>query len=356
MSKLVILQTVVPDYRKKLFIHLKKELGGNFEVFGGKYYFEKTVKTDESFSLLQTVVNKYFFKRKFLFQFGMWSRVFQKNTLIIELNPRIISNWLILIIRKVLCKQTVLWGHAWPRKGEHSTTDSIRGVMRNLSSSILVYTKTQKKELQKKMPNKKINCAPNSLLFKDEMETHDDTKQINNIIYVGRLTKEKKPMLLLKSFAKVLNKLPDNAKLILVGDGDEKSNIEQYVNKKKLNNRVEVLGHIGDYNKLKSLYKTSLLSVSPGYIGLSVTQSFSFGVPMIVSLNENHSPEIESVKSGFNAEFFETDKVESLGDKILLFYQNKASWVIKRKSVLDYCKNEYSIEAMSQGFLDLIEC
>ena len=42
-------------------------------------------------------------------------------------------------------------------------------------------------------------------------------------------------------------------------------------------------GHVSEPSELRSVYGASVASLSPGYVGLSVTQSLGFGVPMIVS-------------------------------------------------------------------------
>ena len=353
MGRFIILQTVSPSYRNKFFDYLSSMLKDDFDLYSGNYYFEKSVTSDLSYSKRKKVTNLFFLNRMFLFQFGMWSIVFRKNTLVLEMNPRIISNWIILVIRKILNRKTVLWGHAWPRSGKYSYSDKIRHVMRLLGNIIIVYTKTQQNELKERMSSKKIYFASNSLYCVDEMKTNYSNSSINNMIYVGRLTESKKPLLFIKGFHKIYDKLPKNIKLFMVGDGPEKKKISQYIKQNNLLSSVEVFGHEDDYETLKKLYSSSLFSVSPGYIGLSVTQSFGFGVPMIVSKYENHSPEIEAVKEGENAIYFQTDNIESLSEKICHMYESKDKWIKKRKSIVKDCKTNYSIEAMCFPFIEV---
>lgn len=350
----IILQTVAPDYRSKLYSYIKQEFGEAFAVYAGLEYFETTVKTDTSIGAFKQVKNNFLFHRSFLIQTGMWKDVMRCNTLVMEMNPRILSNWVTLIIRKTLNKKTILWGHAWPRSGSKSRTDKLRKIMRDMGDSIIVYTKSQKEELVAAEPHLKVNYAPNALYFKDEMNVpQEDSKNITNLIYVGRLTGLKKPKLLLEAFHKALPKLEENVNLIFVGDGEEKSILEEYVIHHKLEDRVVLTGHVSEYSKLSDFYSKSLFSVSPGYIGLSVTQSFGFGVPMLVSRDENHSPEIEAVIENDNALFFETDNLESFNNKILDIYKNKESWISKRNKVCDSCKEKYSINAMGNTFIRL---
>lgn len=355
MKKLIILQTVSPSYRNKLFLYISNILKDQFDLYSGDSYFESSVKSDFSFHKRIQVSNFFIFKRKLLFQIGMWSIIFSNNLLIIEMNPRIISNWMILFIRKILNRKTILWGHAWPRNGMNSKSDKLRNFMRSLGDEIIVYTKTQQIELQERMPNKHIYSACNSLYSTSEMITNDSNQSSQNIIYVGRLTETKKPFFLLKTFHCIIDKLPKDVNLLIVGEGPEKLKMEEYIEKNNLNKRVSLFGHIDDYKILKELYFSSLFSVSPGYVGLSITQSFGFGVPMIVSEFENHSPEIEAVHEKDNSIFFKTDDIKNLSQQIFSMYENKDYWLNQRTSIVETCKKQYSIESMGSTFIKLFD-
>lgn len=353
MKKLVIIQTTAPDYRAGFYKEIKEKLKDGFELYGGNYYFEKSVKSAVQIEKTK-IKNHFLLKRKVLFQTGIWHLLFKNIVLVLEMNPRILSNWIFLIVRKTLRKETVLWGHAWPRKGKESKSDFVRNLMRILANKIIVYTNLQKEELNIKMPNKVIISAPNSLINASKMVTSNLGKE-QNLIYVGRLTKQKKSLFLVKSFYKGLDILPENTKLIIVGEGEEKENIESFVKEKKIEERVLIKGHISSYHTLKELYATSFFSVSPGYVGLSITQSFGFGVPMLVSRDENHSPEIEATRPDKNTVFFDTDNTYDFIDKIEDVYRNKEDWINKRKNIVEFCKEKYSIDAMAKVFIDLVK-
>jgi len=353
VKKLIIVQTVTPDYRAVFFDKIHEHLKNNFELYSGNFYFEPTVVSSPLIKRKE-IKNYFFFNRKVLFQSGIWHLLFKKDILVLGLNPRVVSNWIFLLIRKILNKETYLWGHAWGRKGVDSN-DVIRNIMRVLATGIIVYTKKQKKELEIKMPTKNILSAPNSLYEKSKMLISGCVEEKRNIISVGRLVATKKNLFLVKSFSKVVDKLPKDVNLIIVGDGDERKEIEEFVNDNKLNKRVSILGHIGEYEKLKQLYSKAFFSISAGYVGLSAIQSFSFGVPMIISKNEKHSPEIEAVKPSVNAVFFNTDDQADFGNKLLDAYKNKDYWNNKRKEIVEECINNYSSESMAKVFIDLLK-
>lgn len=354
MIKLVILQTCAPDYRKKFFDQISLTLGAGFSLLAGDAYFEPSVKTNYSGTCLTAVDNHFLLNRKVLIQTGMWGQVFTAKNMVIEMNPRIITNWMILILRRLLGKQTILWGHAWPRGGESSRSDVVRHFMRLLANQIIVYTFQQAVELKNKMPNKVIKAAPNAVMFSDEMVIGSmSLEDTNDFIYVGRLTPSKNVRFLVDSFIEHLSKFDEKSKLILVGDGEEMQGIRDVVRNNALEQRIILKGHISDFKVLTKLYATSVCSLSPGYIGLSVTQSFGMGVPMLISRNENHSPEIEAVQEGVNGEFFESLDSKSLIDGMLSFMARKRFWLSQKESIVLSCRENYSIENMAKTFTTL---
>ena len=353
MKKLIIVQTVAPDYRAVFFKTIKDGLGDEFELYCGDYYFQKNIRSSSEIEC-KKISNLFIFGRKLLIQSGLRTLYAFNGILVLEMNPRILTNWMLLTFRKITGRQTILWGHAWPRVGQGSKSVWLRNLMRTLAAKIIVYTQSQKKELEESGLKIPILAAPNALLSSKKMVTNGEEQQITNILYVGRLVTDKKPFLLLKSFHSVIDALPKTANLIFIGEGDERQKMEAYIKNHQLSNRVFLKGHISDYKQLKQLYFDSLLSVSPGYIGLSAIQSFGFGVPMLVSKNENHSPEIEAVNAD-NSMFFETDQIDSCAKQLLAFYKDIKFWIAKRQMISDECKNKYSAENMAKTFLTLVE-
>ena len=73
-----------------------------------------------------------------------------------------------------------------------------------------------------------------------------------NITYVGRFKIEKG----IYSLLSIFSKLPENIRLTLVGSGD-------FV--KKINNRIKIINHVNNENKLINLYDFSNIIILPSY-------------------------------------------------------------------------------------------
>ena len=354
MKKLVLVQTVVPDYRIRFFTHLKEQLGSDYLLCGGGSYFQDSIRTPKGIGFLKEVKNHFLFGRRLLYQTGMWAEALSGDVLVLELNPRVLSNWILLIMRLFGRKKTVLWGHAWPRSGKKSGSDRFRHLMRLLSDQLIVYTVSQQHDLQKKMPRKKVLSAPNALYYRKEMQANTgDMEKINHILYSGRLTLSKKPMLLLSAFAAALDQLPASCNLLLVGSGEEERDLKKQAQRLRIADRVQFLGEIHDLPALQALYNISLLSVSPGYAGLSAIQSFGFGVPMLIADKEAHAPEIEAATADWNSVFFRCDDPNDLAKKMIYIFKEKKAWIEKRQAICATCRDNYSIELMTEPFLKL---
>lgn len=349
----LIIQTCTPQYRLKFYEQLVKQ-APNVKIISGDEYYTPNIKSDKSTPNVIWIKNYFFLKRKFLFQSLPLKQIFRAKNVVIEFNLRNLSFYIVFLLRLLFFKNTYLWGHIWSRKGKNSNSEIFRYIFKRLAKGYIAYTVKQKKELEHQLKSKTVYAACNALFGKEEMiPLKVNAKEINNIIYVGRLVKEKKVFALLKSFHQIIKDIPSPSRLIIVGDGPEFHNIKQYVHKHNLLNNVELLGHVSDYNRLQILYSKSLVSVSPGYVGLSITQSLGFGVPMIISKNEPHSPEIEAAQIGFNATFFETDNIDDLANKMRHFYNQKEDWISKRDKISNDCKEKYSVEKMVVPFIKI---
>lgn len=349
-----IIQTCVPSYRLNVYKKITSE-NPNVKIISGDEYNSPTIKSDKNTPNVIWVKNYFFFKRKLLFQKLPWTKILNSKSVIIEFNLKIVSFYIVFFTRLLLNKKTYLWGHAWSRKGRESKIEYFRYFLKKMSSGFIAYTLQQKRELEQQLPNKKIYAACNSIYFKNQMNPiYKNPDEILDVIYVGRLVKDKKILFLVKAFHETLHKLPAKAKLVIVGDGNQAKEIKNYVVTNNLSNKIILKGAISDYKTLQELYATSLVSVSPGYVGLSITQSLGFGVPMLISKDEIHSPEIEAANSN-NSVYFKTDDVEDFVANLLSFYNRKEEWFNKREKICFHCKENYSIEKMTSPFLSIFK-
>ena len=119
----------------------------------------------------------------------------------------------------------------------------------------------------------------------EALDTNENELFNNDVIlFLGRLTTQKSPWHLIKSFSLVLNEKPDT-KLIFIGDGDK--NVMNYltvlIDKLKINNNVVFLGRKS--NPYKYLVKSNLLALSSHYEGTPnvIVEAICLNTPVVSS-------------------------------------------------------------------------
>ena len=168
VGELVLLQTAVGDYRQAFLDELVGRLGPRFLLIAGGEYFPPAYFTRVSVpGQLLLITNHFLAAGKFLWQTGHLRAAVSAERLVAEGNPRILSTWLVLIVRRLLKRRTILWMHAWPRSGRGSKTNLLRGLMRALADALLLYTHSQAAEIGKRKGT--VFVAPNSLYKRRDM-------------------------------------------------------------------------------------------------------------------------------------------------------------------------------------------
>ena len=137
----------------------------------------------------------------------------------------------------------------------------------------------------------KINKLKKSLKINDEKV----------LIFVGRLGLEKSVDFLIENHKKI------NAKLLIIGDGPERDNLEKLVKKLKLNEKVIFTGKvalkdIGLYYKLGDIFVTALKTETQG---LTVIEALAASLPVVAINDESF---IDPIKNDYNGYLFNDKK------------------------------------------------
>ena len=343
----VLYLAVLPEYRQRLVSNLDRRLGGSISYYACEAHLEQSVKTKiTSDNFASVAMWRIGDKRAFL-QYGHVMDAIWARSLVIDLNPRSLTAWWLLIARRVLRQRTVVWGHLYPAKGAGSSTAMLRRWMRTLSNGLVCYSYRQGEAAVLEVPGKSCWVAPNALYDREEMgflEGRSRTK----IVYVGRLVPEKKVELLVLAAAELV-KRGREVEVLIVGDGSERDALERSARDLDLGESVKFLGWVSSPNELRELYGEASCSVSPGYAGLSLTQSLGFGVPVVVANGEDHSPEIELESTG-GVRYFTSDDALSMADKIAEIIDAK-DVVANGRRYAEAVVERYSAEVMADGLI-----
>ncbi len=159
----------------------------------------------------------------------------------------------------------------------------------------------------------------------------------NYLVFFGRLDHRKGLLTLIKA----MRRLP--TKLVIVGDGPEKSNLERYIEAEDISN-VFLVGYKSGED-LKSIIYRARFSILPSEsnetFGHTVLESFACGKPVIAS-KIGALPEL--IREGENGHLFEPGNVGDLASKISDCIENPGKVKEMGKIARSIVERDYSPE------------
>ena len=219
------------------------------------------------------------------------------------------SNWLAMLSARLNGTRIILHGES-PMNQEMCKKGGLKSLVRNMvlknlfkHISAFLYIGEENKKFYEhfRVPQNKLFFAPyavdNERYFNEQKSLPADKIVLRKsagiaengpvILFVGKLSKKKRPMDLLKAYEILLNSWMGGVKpvLVYVGDGPLRVELESYV----VNHGLAGVSFTGFKNQLElsSYYAIADVFVLPSGLGetwgLVVNEAMCFGVPVIVS-------------------------------------------------------------------------
>ncbi len=350
---IAIVQPAVPDYREPLFSRLAEIYGDRLHVYAGQSTAKNTIPSVVGQAgYFRPLTNRYLLGQRFLWQSGHERELCEADLLIASGTLRTLST-LQLLARRRHRRPTLLWGHA---KGKHARLNAARRAMLRASDGFIAYTQTEASFVRDLLPAQRVWSANNSCVWAKDCQASTHVAP-RNVLYVGRLVAEKKPLLLLEAFALLagLGRVPRDTQLVFVGDGPLRWSLEQRTADLGLGHQVIFHGHVWQPEALWPIYDSALIATSPGYVGLSAIQAFARGLTLLVSRNEPHSPEIEACHEGFNTVYFDSDSHNHLATALHSCFSTADELASRRAAIAQSIAEGYTYEIMVDAFRSAID-
>ena len=169
----------------------------------------------------------------------------------------IISAWYklssFLALNKKASKKTIAWEHVTYETGGLLFKDTLRRYYKNLKGIVCINSPA----IEHYKQYNKTYFIPNIIgePFENQPEISLENKE-NLISFVGRLDREKNAIALLEIFKE--SKIHTDWKLQIIGDGSERKNLEQFVEKNQLQDRVIFYGTKTSEEILKLLRRSKI--------------------------------------------------------------------------------------------------
>ena len=218
--------------------------------------------------------------------------------------------------------------------------------------NILYENRSKKLLIESGFDKKTLEVIYNSLDYDNQLKLFKklDKKKNSNqlfkkkmpiIVFIGRLTKNKKIDILIKSIG-IINKNIPKVNLLVIGDGPQKKNLELLSIKTLKKSNYLFYGELYNEKKIAELLYKSSICISPGNIGLAAIHSLTYGTPVASHKNLNFQmPEVESIIEGENGFLFKEDDINDLSNKIIFWIKNKKTNKKSIRKIIDDKYNPY---------------
>jgi len=154
----------------------------------------------------------------------------------------------------------------------------------------------------------------------------------NYFFTAGRLTKQKNFLFLCKAIKKIIIDVPD-FKIIIAGDGEDKSKISSFIQKKNLQKNIFLIGHVDNifpYISLSQGFILTSLWEDPGFVLIEAAACRS---PVFSS--DCHEGPKEIIKNNSNGLLFKSNDENDLVKNFIKFKDIISSPQKKKKLILN---------------------
>ena len=304
----------------------------------------------DDYNIIQT--KNIWFSKKILWQKNIlkYSLTNEYDSIIFLGSPYFISTWIATLLARIKGKKTFFWTHGFIRG--NSLFDKIRKMFFKIPNGLLLYGNKSKDNLIKEGFDKdNLFVIYNSLDYKKQLKMREELLTLNTeevkkelfqdsdlpiLLFIGRLTKQKKLTDLLKSVNE-LHKQGNKVNLLIIGKGEEEKVLKEMAKNFSLENYINFYGASHNEQELAPLIYCSDICVAPGEVGLTAMHSLTYGTPVIS--HDNYflqMPEYEAIidyKTGF---LYKYNDFNSLVNSIKL-------WITSNHDRDDIRKNCYQI-------------
>ena len=325
--KIILLQRVLPVYRESLFERLRdlwQVRGDAFELWvsGAEAAFARRGTEGQlDWAVKLPVLTLPGTRGNLEWQQMRWSGVLAADVMIIPDNLRVISTLVILLLRRLLRKPVLVWGHGVNFQPDNfgMRMAGLRACLLRLADRHLVYTDAcLPPMLERGFPPERIVVVGNAIdssEAKDLTADHPEVVAFRRqhalgfdpcLVFLGSWYRRKRPERILEIGEALRRRIP-NARVVVIGGGDGLDALNQ-AGKPWLT----VLGPLTGRNKFVALAAGRCLAIT-GVAGLNVLDAMAAGLPVVAPLRQDHSPEIAYIRDGVNGCLVK-DRIEEIAD------------------------------------------
>ena len=368
--RIAILTNIIPTYRRGFYQRLITDESIDFKVFCQDSIKGVNVKSiHQEFISNVTLIKTWAISgEKLVWQRLPYFELFRNyDIIVVDGNPRIVSQALFATLAKFLGKKIVIWSMAHSSHN-NSFSENIRLFWWRYFDYFLMYNELDIVKLKQSGIKGLIMLAINNgldqrdidnniLKWPDEkLENWQKTQQIKGKIVLlssGRLT-QNKFLDMFYALPKLLEHNP-NIHWCIIGEGIGKKNLETLAENLNILKNITFIGELYDEEQLAPWFLSATIFVHPAAIGLSILHSFGYGLPIITYNNSLfHGPEFVVFEEGKTGLLYTKNDPNDLSEKILKLLLETGRIKEMNTYVKKIAQYKYNVDLMKENFIKMI--
>ena len=264
----------------------------------------------------------------------------------------------IMILVSFLCniKNRIIWIRSGlPKVDKNNLRTFLKKIIFQMSNGILAVSKNISfmYDYKYSIKDKKKIILHNLIGDPLKGEPYSLGQREKIILSVGRLVQEKGHSTLLNAYSIIIKKYGHDVKLVIVGDGPYRSQLENQAKHLMITNNCKLLGSL-TYEELTEYYKKAMATIIPSEchesFGYAIIESMAFGTPVIAS-NIGGIPEV--INHGQNGLLFANGNPDELAKSIDQVLSDYDLWYKINKNSRDSFLKKFNIESSMDHYAQL---
>lgn len=373
-----IFTNIAPHYREALWLKLLRceKYNYHFIVGGGALGaikcmdFKKDIYRGyrDRICIVKNILSK---NKKILWQVGIVKKCINEEikTAVFLGDLYCFSTWFASIICRIRGIDVVFWGHGLYGK-EGIGKLKIKKLFFGIAQKHLLYERRAKRLMESLGFNKdRLYVVFNSLNYEKQKRYRSECEEVRKrdvlnifinpelptIVFIGRLTAQKKLDLLLQAVIEI-NQNEVGINLLIIGDGEERDKLKNIGADGIKRGWLFFMGALYEEKEIAMYLSASDLCVSPGDVGLTAIHSLSYGTPVATHGDLKYQmPEAEAIVDGHNGFYFERDNVNDLKRKIKIWFSNCNDRQAIRRRCYEIVDTYYNPDYQLKVFTRLVD-
>jgi glycosyltransferase involved in cell wall biosynthesis len=366
-----IVQPVLPSYRLALFRQLRQALSqrnATLRIYASPHdhLASESVAAVGFDAKLDCPMSAHFGRRLF-WQSKLDVSLARGDILIINGNPRFVSNYPLWVRAKLLGIPVVWWGHGWSG-GSFGTRSRLRQRLMRFADAVVLYTDRERDDyvslgfapertfaLNNGVDVQSIDLA----IARWDPARIQDFRNANGLgsrarwcIFPGRLSSKSGIGLLIECLPAVRN----DVGLIVLGDGPLAEKARQRARQLGVWSRIVWVGQQFEEDAIAPWMLSASVLVYPGAVGLSLIHGFAYGLPAVVHGDRlKQMPEFAAFEDHGNGLSFEYGSAASLANTINDILEDPPRAQAMSRTAVELVHRTFNVEDMSRRFVAVID-